>query len=50
MSSIPVARIGLNPTRVTSCDATPAAMMIETASGRYASPASIALKPSTFCI
>ena len=34
MNSMPAARTGLKPTRVTSCEATPAVRMIVSASGR----------------
>jgi hypothetical protein len=39
MSSSPVISAGLNPIRVTICDAAPALTMISSASGRYAKPA-----------
>ena len=48
--AMPIAITCLNPIRVTSCDAMPADRMIETASGRYESPALIALYPSTCCM
>jgi len=38
ISSSPAISVGLNPIRVTSWDASPAAMMIPTASGRYEIP------------
>ena len=43
MNARPASRTGLKPTRVTSCDATPAETMIVSASGRYEKPALIAL-------
>ena len=43
MNAIPAARTGLNPIRVTSWDAIADAAMIVSASGRYDSPALIAL-------
>src|SRR5207302_6624301 len=43
ISAMPTARTCLKPIRVTSCDAIPAETMIETASGRYESPALIGL-------
>ena len=43
MKTIPAARTCLKPILVTSCEAIPAEMMIDPASGRYESPALIAL-------
>ena len=45
--SSPAISGGLNPKRVTSCEATPAATMIPTASGRYEIPVLIGEKCST---
>ena len=41
--SIPTISVGLNPSLVTSCEATPAETMISNASGRYARPVFSAL-------
>ena len=43
MNAMPTARIGLKPVFVTSAEAIPAEAMIVSASGRYESPALIAL-------